>query len=162
MHGLQNTRFYKILHGYHHAHPDKPSHIPPFQYFLVAPIFFAGAYFLNPANVFSYSVGHTLGLGCFEFMHFKIHRVVPPHDEEAYVRYHMHHHRVSHKRANCFTSPFFDIVFGTFPSHHFTYNPVALLPIPYIAFYGVSQVVVFSKSDVQDKTHETGELYKAH
>lgn len=136
MHGLKHTVYYHKMHGYHHMYPSKPSHIPVFQYFLVSPVFFIASYYMNPSIVYSYSVGHLYGLYCFETMHKFIHNDTTM--EQIYSKYHMHHHKNSNM-AFCFTSPCFDILCGTFPSETFTYNYIALLPIPYIGFLGLSE-----------------------
>jgi hypothetical protein len=68
MHGLKNTIYYYKMHGFHHTYPNKPSHIPIFQYMIVSPVFFILSYFIHPAFVFSYSIGHLCGLYCFEKM----------------------------------------------------------------------------------------------
>ena len=134
MHGLKNTIYYYKMHGYHHTHPKKPSHIPIFQYLIVSPIFFILSYYVNPCFVFSYSVGHLSGLYCFEKMHYFIHN--DENIEQIYSKYHMYHHTNSNK-AFCFTNPCFDILCGTFPNHKFSYNIIGVLPIPYIGFYGI-------------------------
>jgi hypothetical protein len=77
-----------------------------------------------------------IGLFSFENMHYFIHKNSS--SNKVYIKYHMYHHNVSHKKAYCFTSPLFDIIFNTFPSDHFTYNWIAYIPIPYISFYGVN------------------------
>ena len=135
MHGLRNTKYYYKLHGYHHQYPDKLSHIPAFQYIIVSLCIYGSTWVINPSIVYSYAIGHLLGLYCFENMHCMIHR-----DNEKtmiYTKYHWHHHNYSNS-AFCFTTPCFDILCGTFPETHFYYNALALLPIPCIAFYGVT------------------------
>ena len=135
MHGLKDSIYYYKMHGHHHVYPSKPSHIPVFQYMIVSPLFFISSYYINPSLVFSYSVGHLFGLFCFEKMHSFIHNDI--NKEKIYTKYHLYHHSHSQK-AFCFTSPCFDILCGTFPEDIFHYNFIALLPIPYISFYGVS------------------------
>lgn len=137
MHGLKHTEFYYKMHGYHHVYPNKPSHIPIFQYMMVSPIFFIAAYYVNPSYVFSYSVGHLGGLYCFEKMHCYIHN--DKLCEQMFSKYHMYHHSHS-TQAFCFTSPCFDILFGTFPYNKFSYNVLGMLPIPYVSFYGIFEV----------------------
>jgi len=136
MHGLKNTIYYYKMHGFHHTYPNKPSHIPIFQYMIVSPVFFILSYFIHPAFVFSYSIGHLCGLYCFEKMHYYIHN--DANIEQIYSKYHMYHHKNSNK-AFCFTSPCFDILCGTFPKNHFSYNSIAILPIPYISFFGIKE-----------------------
>jgi hypothetical protein len=136
MHGLKKTIYYYKMHGYHHTYPNKPSHIPIFQYIIVSPIFFILSYYINPSFIFSYSIGHLSGLFCFEKMHHSIHNDLKI--EKIYSKYHMYHHKNSNK-AFCFTSPCFDILCGTFPNNKFSYNIIGILPIPYISFYGVSE-----------------------
>jgi len=137
MHGLKNTKYYYTLHGYHHAYPNKLSHIPIFQYILVSPVFYIVSYFINPSIVFSYSIGHLLGLYCFEKMHYNIHSTRD--ENKIFIEYHLYHHLYPNK-AFCFTSPCFDILCNTFPTNKFTYNIIALLPIPYIGFLGVNKI----------------------
>ena len=136
MHGLKDTVYYYKLHGYHHAHPMRPSHIPIFQYLLVSPTFFVAAYYMNPSIVYSYALGHLSGLYCFEQMHHFIHNDVK--QEQIYTKYHLYHHRQSNT-AFCFTTPCFDILCGTFPDKMFSYNFIAMLPIPYFSFYGLRE-----------------------
>ena len=76
MHGLKNTVYYHKLHGHHHLNPSKPAHVPIFQYLLVCPSYFIISYFVNPSYVFSYALGHMVGMYCFEKMHFFIHNDV--------------------------------------------------------------------------------------
>jgi hypothetical protein len=134
MHGLKNTEYYHKLHGYHHQYPNKLSHIPVFQYILISPLFFIASYYLNPSAVFSYSVGHLSGLYCFEKIHYIIHSDLDK--KYIYTKYHLCHH-TNPTTAFCFTTPCFDIICNTFPNDKFSYNMIALLPIPYIGFYGV-------------------------
>jgi hypothetical protein len=136
MHGLKNTIYYYKMHGYHHTYPKKTSHIPIFQYIIVAPVFFILSFYINPVFVFSYSIGHLSGLYCFEKMHYFIHN--DTNIEQIYSKYHMYHHKNSNK-AFCFTSPCFDILCGTFPNNKFSYNIIGVLPIPYISFFGISE-----------------------
>lgn len=136
MHGLKNTIYYYKMHGHHHIYPTKPSHIPVFQYIIVSPLFFISSYYINPSFIFSYTIGHLSGLYCFEKMHYFIHNDI--NKEKIYTKYHLYHHSHSQK-AFCFTSPCFDILCGTFPEDIFDYNFMAVLPIPYISFYGVSE-----------------------
>ena len=136
MHGLKNTIYYYKMHGYHHTYPNKPSHIPIFQYIIVSPVFFILSYYINPSIIFSYSIGHLSGLFCFEKMHHVIHNDL--NTEQIYSKYHMYHHKNSNK-AFCFTSPCFDILFGTFPYDKFSYNIIGILPVPYISFFGISE-----------------------
>jgi hypothetical protein len=136
MHGLKNTPYYYKLHGYHHTYPNKMSHIPIFQYIIVSPSFFILSYYTNPSYIFSYSVGHLSGLFCFEKIHSFIHNDVKK--EKIYTEYHLYHHKSSNN-SYCFTCPCFDILFNTFPHKEFEYNLLAILPIPYIGFYGVSK-----------------------
>jgi hypothetical protein len=137
MHGLKNTTYYNKLHGYHHQYPNKLSHIPVFQYILISPLFFITSYYLNPSVVYSYSVGHLLGLYCFEKMHYIIHNDLDK--THIYTKYHMYHHHNSNT-TYCFTCPCFDIICYTFPTKKFSYNIIALLPIPYIGFLGVKEI----------------------
>jgi len=136
MHGLKNTIYYYRMHGHHHTYPNKPSHIPVFQYIIVFPMFFMSSYIIEPSFVFSYLLGHMCGLYCFESMHYFIHNDIKK--EKIYTKYHLYHHSHSQK-AFCFTSPCFDILCGTFPNDVFNYSLIAILPIPYISFYGISQ-----------------------
>ena len=135
MHGLKNTVYYNKLHGYHHLHPSKVSHIPVFQYILVSPVFYIVSYYINPSYVFSYATGHLCGLYCFEQMHYLIHRDV--NREKIYTKYHLYHHKYSNF-AYCFTTPCFDILCGTFPDN-FTYNLLGILPIPYFGFLWIKE-----------------------
>ena len=141
MHGLKNTIYYYKMHGHHHMYPSKPSYIPVFQYIIVFPMFFMSSYIIEPSFVFSYLLGHMCGLYCFESMHYFIHNDI--NKEKIYTKYHFYHHSHSQK-AFCFTSPCFDILCGTFPNDIFNYNFIALLPIPYISFYGVSEKKVIN------------------
>ena len=136
MHGLKNTKYYYKLHGYHHQFPNKLAHIPVFQYILVSPLFFAASYYINPSSVFSYSVGHLSGLYCFEQMHYIIHNDIKK--TYIYTKYHLYHHH-NPGLAFCFTTPCFDILFDTFPKDKFSYNLIALLPVPYIGFFGIKK-----------------------
>ena len=137
MHGLKNTDYYYKMHGHHHTYPQRRSHVPIFQYFIVCPLFYFTAFYglrIHLSMILSYSIGHFIGLFCFEKMHSFIHNDVQK--IQIYSKYHMYHHQHSQK-AYCFTSPSFDILCGTFPGDVFSYNWIALLPIPYISFYGV-------------------------
>lgn len=143
MHGLKNTVYYYKMHGYHHTYPEKTSHIPIFQYIIVFPVFIISSYFIHPSIVFSYSIGHLSGLMCFEKMHYYIHNdnnndKTNNNEIQIYSKYHMYHHKNSHK-AFCFTTPCFDILFDTFPKEQFSYNIIGLLPIPYIGFWGIRE-----------------------
>jgi hypothetical protein len=135
MHGLHHTKYYYKLHGYHHKYPNNLSHIPIFQYILVCPFIYGASYFIDPSIVYSYAVGHLCGLYCFENMHCRIHKDY--NKIHIYTKYHWHHHSYSNS-AFCFTTPCFDIICGTFPETHFYYNAWALLPIPYIGFWGLT------------------------
>ena len=137
MHGLKNTEYYFQLHGYHHKFPKKLSHIPIFQYILVSPVFFVAAYYGEPGAVFSYSVGHLSGLYCFEKMHWFIHQ--DENQTQIYTQYHQCHH-TNPNVAFCFTTPCVDILCHTFPANKFSYGALALLPIPYVGFFGVRRL----------------------
>jgi hypothetical protein len=136
MHGLKNTIYYYKLHGYHHQFPNKISHIPIFQYIIVSIIIFLLS-FIHPEMIFSYSIGHLCGLYCFEKMHYIIHNDKTK--NKIYTQYHLYHH-INPKMAFCFTTPCFDIICNTFPNDTFSYNLIALLPIPYIGFYGLQKI----------------------
>jgi hypothetical protein len=131
MHGLKNTIYYHKLHGYHHLHPSKPSHIPIFQYIIVSPVFFMLSSYFNPSYVFSYAIGHLCGLYCFEKMHYLIHTDV--NEVRIYTKYHLYHHKYS-SLAYCFTTPCFDILCGTFPDK-FTYNLLYVFNFKYLIFF---------------------------
>lgn len=136
LHYLENTSYYYKLHGFHHMYPNKSTHIPGFQYIIVESFILIMAYIINKKYVYSYSIGHMLGLFSFENIHYFIHKNSD--SNIIYVKYHMHHHKKSHKKAQCFTSPLFDILFNTFPYDNFDYNLLAYIPIPYLSFlYGV-------------------------
>jgi hypothetical protein len=140
MHALQNTEYYYKLHGFHHIYPNKSTHIPGFQYLLVSPIIITIAELTNKSYVYSYAVGHMIGLFSFENMHYYIHKNI--NSKEIFVKYHLCHHNISHKKAHCFTSPLFDILFNTFPNNKFEYNLYAYIPIPYFSFlYGVNEKI---------------------
>lgn len=136
MHGLKNTIYYYKMHGHHHTYPERRSHVPIFQYVIVCPLFYVlfFCFFQTHSAILSYSIGHFIGLFCFEKMHCYIHNDTQK--IQIYTKYHMHHHQNSNQ-SYCFTSPFFDILCGTFPDDIFSYNIIALLPIPCIGFYGV-------------------------
>jgi hypothetical protein len=137
LHFLENTEYYYKLHGYHHMYPDKSTHIPGFQYILVEFFIILISTLFNKSYVYSYSIGHMLGLFSFENMHYYIHKNKD--SNQVFIKYHIYHHKNSHKKAHCFTSPLFDIIFNTFPYNNFEYNLIAYLPIPYLSFnYGVS------------------------
>ena len=142
MHGLKNTVYYYKLHGHHHMYPMKISHIPVFQYVMVSPVFLILSYYINPSYIFSYSIGHIYGLYCFEQIHYFIHNDI--NKTQIYTKYHLYHHKNSNY-AYCFTSPCFDIIFNTFPKNEFTYNLFAMIPIPYIGFYGIKEKNDFVK-----------------
>jgi hypothetical protein len=133
MHGLKNTKYYYRLHGFHHQYPNKPSHIPMIQYITVSSVIYTISY-INASVVFSYSVGHLIGFYLFENMHYNIHNGTDK--NKVYIKYHLYHHQQP-DTSFCFTTPCFDIIFGTFPYKRFSYNVYAFLPIPYIGFYGV-------------------------
>lgn len=137
MHGLKNTDYYYKMHGHHHTFPNKQSHVPIFQYLIICPLFYLTLYcfHISHSAILSYLIGHFIGLFCFEKMHSFIHNDI--NKLQIYSKYHMYHHQNSNK-AFCFTSPSFDILCGTFPNDTFSYNSIALIPIPYISFYGIT------------------------
>jgi hypothetical protein len=137
LHFLENTVYYYKLHGFHHIYPNKSTHIPGFQYLIVESFILLMTYIFNSKYVYSYSIGHMIGLFSFENMHYYIHKNSD--SDVIYIKYHMYHHKKSHKKAHCFTSPLFDILFNTFPYDKFYYNFFAFIPIPYLSFmYGVN------------------------
>jgi hypothetical protein len=58
----------------------------------------------------------------------------------------MYHHTVNKNKGYAFTTPTWDILYGTFPTEVLGYNWFAYLPIPVISFY----VGTFSKQGINN------------
>ena len=159
MHYTNTGKLYYFLHGHHHIYPDKHSiHIPLIQYFLmVYPIYFLlkCVFCLNYNQNISYTIGHLYGLFFFENMHKEVHQPYWNQDKDAGFRIsHMYHHTKNKQKAFCFTSPVFDILFGTFPEDALSYNWFAFLPIPYFSYtWGT-----FVKKETTEKKETTSLL----
>jgi hypothetical protein len=142
MHYTNTGKLYYFIHGHHHIYPNKNSiHIPLFQYFLILfPFYYLLQYIFrfNHNENISYTIGHLCSLFIFENTHKEIHQPYWITDKNASFRIsHMYHHNKDKNKAYCFTSPLFDIIFGTFPNDVLSYNFIALLPIPFISYiYG--------------------------
>ena len=142
MHFTNSGKLYYLIHGHHHMYPDKKSiHLPLFQYFIVLIpfyVFLKFIFLLNHNQNINYTLGHLFALFFFENIHKEIHNPYWITDKNAGFRIsHMYHHNKNKNKAFCFTSPLFDILFGTFPNEVLSYNFIALLPIPYLSYiYG--------------------------
>lgn len=157
MHYTNTGKIYYYLHGHHHIYPNKNSiHIPLFQYIFVS--FFIYGFlkhivlFTHNENI-SYTIGHLCSLFIFENTHREIHNPYWVRDANAGFRIsHMYHHNKNKNMAFCFTSPTFDILFGTFPDEVLSYNFIAYLPIPYFSYaYGTFPKKISNVPELSNK-----------
>ncbi len=86
----------------------------------------------------------------FEHIHMEVHH---PHwfqQEYTFRISHMYHHTMNKNKGYAFTTPTWDILYGTFPTEVLAYNWFAYLPIPVISFY--FGTYPFSKREEWQKT----------
>ena len=138
LHISHDGPFYHYIHGNHHMKPHgKSIHFP--------------IIFITSMNIFMYSAMHlyfkknllmNMGIGTsiahilFENIHKEIHHPYWFTNPKNVMReYHMYHHLKSKHVAYGFSVPTWDIVFGTYPHQIGTYNPFALVPIPFVSFF---------------------------
>jgi sterol desaturase/sphingolipid hydroxylase (fatty acid hydroxylase superfamily) len=114
------ARLHWIIHGVHHDHPNDPMRLvmPPSVSVPLAALFLAGFYALLGSPAFlPFSSGFLAGYLLYDMLHYHMHHHRPRTALGKRLReLHMRHHFQNHERGYGVSAPFWDHVFGTFPT----------------------------------------------
>jgi len=138
LHYSTDGTLYYYLHGHHHLKPHSSSIHLPILYVDMnhAITIYIGSHYFTMPHVFSAMIAGILTYMTFEFIHKEVHQPnLLTRENEPIRMFHMYHHTRNKNLAYGFTVPTWDILFGTFPDDILCYNPLALLPIPFLSFY---------------------------
>jgi len=136
LHFVNDGVIYHYLHGNHHLKPNGTSiHIPIlyttishlFYFFLLSHWSYQAAYNAMAA----YQVCYVI----FEHIHREAHHPRWLLRNDMFRISHMYHHTRNKNKGYAFTTPTWDLLYGTFPHDALTYNWFAYVPIPVISFY---------------------------
>jgi sterol desaturase/sphingolipid hydroxylase (fatty acid hydroxylase superfamily) len=107
-----------MLHGYHHEHTNDPRRLvaPPIMSWPMAAIAYTLIYILiGEAAAQALFAGITSGYVIYDWIHFYTHHARPKTRFGKYLRrYHMEHHFKTPETHFGLSSPFWDIIFGTY------------------------------------------------
>jgi len=137
LHITNDGLFYHYIHGNHHLKPHgKSIHFPV--------IFIAGvnilmyypmSFYIEKNYLMNIGLGSSIAYILFENIHKEIHHPYWFPANNIMREYHMYHHTKSKYMAYGFSVPTWDILFGTYPLEIAPYNPIALIPIPFVSFF---------------------------
>jgi sterol desaturase/sphingolipid hydroxylase (fatty acid hydroxylase superfamily) len=136
LHYTNDGELYYYLHGKHHLKPHSMSLHVPILFLIILHVisYYTLSYISHHVAVnvmcmaqFSYII--------FEHLHMEAHHPYFLKHTHTFRISHLYHHSHTKKLAYAFSSPTWDIVFGTFPHEVLTYNWFALIPIPFLSYY---------------------------
>jgi hypothetical protein len=136
LHYTNDGQLYHYLHGNHHLKPHGKSIHIPILYTTVSSLFyFYVLSYISYQAAWNAMTAYQVCYIIFEHIHMEVHH---PHwfqREYTFRISHMYHHTVNKNKGYAFTTPTWDILYGTFPTEVLAYNWFAYLPIPVISFY---------------------------
>lgn len=136
LHHTNDGKLYHYLHGNHHLKPHGTSlHIPilyttissTFYFYMLSYFSYQAAWNALSAYQFCYLI--------FEHIHMEAHHPRWLTQEDTFRISHMYHHTRNKNKGYAFTTPTWDILYGTFPNDALAYNWFAYVPIPVLSFY---------------------------
>jgi len=135
LHYAEDHPIHYYLHGKHHLKPFSPSiHVPVLYTYLLN----LGAYYLtsliSPIASMNIMVMYQFCYIIFEHIHMEAHHPQFLIGHDSFRISHLYHHMKNKHLAYAFSTPTWDIVFGTFPHEVLTYNWFALCPIPLLSY----------------------------
>ena len=115
---LKKDLAYKF-HGVHHDYPKDKQRLamPPIMSITVSTLILCIFYFILNDFAFSFVAGFVVGYACYLFVHYSVHIYRPPGNflKHLWINHAIHHYQ-DPTVAYGVSSPFWDYVFGTFPS----------------------------------------------
>jgi sterol desaturase/sphingolipid hydroxylase (fatty acid hydroxylase superfamily) len=107
-----------LFHGVHHEYPKDRERLvmPPIPSLIVATVFFGLFSLIFRGYVFAYFPGFVFGYLSYAMIHYSMHAFRPPKNRLRFLwEYHNRHHFQDSEKGFGVSSPFWDIVFGTYP-----------------------------------------------
>jgi sterol desaturase/sphingolipid hydroxylase (fatty acid hydroxylase superfamily) len=107
-----------LFHGVHHEYPKDKERLvmPPIPSLLVASLFFGLFDLLFGGYVFAFFPGFVTGYLAYGIIHYAMHAFRPPKNRFRFLwEYHNRHHFQDQEKGFGVSSPFWDLVFGTYP-----------------------------------------------
>jgi sterol desaturase/sphingolipid hydroxylase (fatty acid hydroxylase superfamily) len=111
-------RMHYYIHGAHHEYPKDKQRLvmPPVPSIIIAGSFFIFFRLLMGGFSFAFFSGFMIGYLCYAMIHYSMHAFRPPKNFTKFAwEYHNIHHFRHPDKAYGVSSPFWDIVFGTYP-----------------------------------------------
>lgn len=138
LHAVNDGTIYHYLHGNHHLRPYGKSIHVPILYTVTSVIGYWHIFALLVGNrIAAYNVMamHQCCYIMFEHIHMEVHHPTWLITNDMFRVLHMYHHTRDKNKGYAFTTPTWDLLFGTFPHDVLKYNWFAYLPIPVLSFY---------------------------
>ena len=107
-----------FIHGVHHEYPKDKDRLvlPPVASLIVAIAFFFTFRFVMGPDGFMFFSGFIFGYLCYDMIHYILHHFRPPHNFLKFLwEFHNMHHFRYPEKAYGVSSPFWDLIFGTYP-----------------------------------------------
>lgn len=112
------NKFTYMVHGVHHEYPKDKQRLvmPPVPSIIIAGIFYSMFRVILGEYVFAFFSGFLIGYLVYAMIHYSIHAFRAPKSKAKFLwEYHNIHHFRSPDKAYGVSSPFWDIIFGTYP-----------------------------------------------
>jgi len=113
-----SKRFHYFVHGVHHEYPKDKQRLvmPPVPSIIIAGTFFLFFRLIMGDYAFLFFSGFMIGYLTYAMIHYSMHAFRPPHNFTKFLwDYHNIHHFRHPDKAFGVSSPFWDMVFGTYP-----------------------------------------------
>jgi dihydroceramide fatty acyl 2-hydroxylase len=114
------ARLHWMIHGVHHDHPNDPMRLvmPPAASIPLAVLVVAAMWVVaGPTHAPGVAAGFLIGYLVYDEMHYALHHHVPKSRMGKKLReLHMRHHFQDDERGFGISAPYWDRVFGTYPS----------------------------------------------
>ena len=113
------ARLHWIIHGVHHDHPNDPLRLvmPPSVSVPLSALFCVGFWAVFGEHWYAFGAGFLAGYLIYDMMHYYLHHHRPKSRLGKRLReLHMRHHFQDHTTGFGISSPYWDVVFRTFPS----------------------------------------------
>jgi len=118
-----------VMHGVHHEYPKDKKRLvmPPVPSMLAAGVFYVLFRIILGTYVFAFLSGFIIGYLIYAMTHYSIHAFRAPKGRAKYLwEYHNIHHFRQTDKAFGVSSPFWDLVFGTYPEKITAKKPVTV------------------------------------
>ncbi|MGZ5245109.1 MAG: sterol desaturase family protein [Bacteroidia bacterium] len=111
-------KFTYIVHGVHHEYPKDKQRLvmPPVPSIIIAGVFYSIFRIVLGDYVFAFFSGFLIGYLVYAMMHYSMHAFRAPKGYMKFLwEYHSMHHFRYPDKAFGVSSPFWDLIFGTYP-----------------------------------------------